>query len=326
MDISKPITYRLLNVNSVALQTGRNLRGFAVESVDYSNVRAVGYTEQRAAADGLHASDVYLGGRQIDLNGMLYGSSLGDLFDMLHTVRSVFSATSAYLDSPGDKGFLPLSYFQPTLDVTSWPAVTYPNGIPLFINVRPAGNVRFTVNRDRQTPGKSTGERTTSMPWSVPLLAKDPRVYVDPEQSAGLSGGTVANVAGSAVNRGDYESPLNITLVVAAAPGVVGSFRITGLNGIDMTIKIENKANVIYRWFGDDRVLMTEDTSNGPDTAPLVLRMDLVSFATLQRRPMVPASINPPTRPFATTYHYWKTLGAGVLAAGSRLWWNEAFA
>ena len=55
MDVSKPITYRGLTVNGAALETGRVLRGIAVESVDYSGVEVVGYTEKRAAADGIHA-------------------------------------------------------------------------------------------------------------------------------------------------------------------------------------------------------------------------------------------------------------------------------
>jgi hypothetical protein len=48
-----------------------------------------------------------------------------------------------------------------------------------------------------------------------------------------------------------------------------------------------------------------------------------VTFATKQRRPMVPASINPPTKPFTTGYS--RTCDA-TLAAGSRLFWSEAFA
>ena len=52
--------------------------------------------------------------------------------------------------------------------------------------------------------------------------------------------------------------------------------------------------------------------------------MDLVTFATKQRRPMVPASIFPPSKPFSTAYKYWRT--GATLAAGSMMFWGEAFA
>jgi hypothetical protein len=196
----------------------------------------------------------------------------------------------------------------------------------VYLNVRPFPP-RFVIARDRQDSSENTKARPVSMPWSVRLIAKDPRVYVDPAKSLPLVGGPFTNVLGSAVNRGDYETPLNIMLVVGALPSAAGTFRIWGLNNIDMTITIEKKANVIYRWFGDDRVLMTQDSSqmvNGVPSAPYVLRMELVSFATQNRRPSVPALVNPPERPFATPFHYTSTVVP--FATGSRLFWNEAFA
>jgi len=333
MDISKPIIYRGLALNAVVLGTGRALRGISIESVDYSNIDVVGYTEKRAAADGLHASDVYLGARTIDMVGHIYALSLPELFDYLHLIRSVFSPTSAYQESPGDRGFLPLSFFQSTEDVTSFPAIPAappdpaydPGTVRLYMNVRPQRPPQFSIVRDRQdVSGANHGQKPVATPWSVRLLAKDPRVYVNPGKVIDLTG--AANPGGTtvqAVNRGDYETPLNIMLVVAAAPGVAGTVRVTGLNSVDMTITIENKANVTYRWFGDDRVLMTQDTTGGVLTRPFVLRQDLVTFATLNHRPMVPAQINPPTKPFSTPVTYIKSI---PLATGSRLFWSEAFA
>jgi hypothetical protein len=52
--------------------------------------------------------------------------------------------------------------------------------------------------------------------------------------------------------------------------------------------------------------------------------MDLVTFATKNRKPMVPALIAPPVKPHKTPYHYSSTVV--TLAAGSRLFWSEAFA
>jgi hypothetical protein len=302
---------------------GGVLRGYAVSHVDYSGVKGVGYTEKRAGADGMHASDIYLGGRIINMQGLVYGSSLAELFDFLHALRSTLSPTSAYQQSPADKGFLPLVYSQPTLDVTSFPGGV----VPLYLNARPSDNVHFSVADDRQV--RANGKGPSALPWSSLLLAKDPRVYISPGKVVDVSGAAAGPVAGSAVNRGDYETPLSIQLVIGSTAPGAGTFRVTGFNGIDMTITIENKPNVIYRWFGDDRVLMTEDVSAGLGTSGLALRMDLVTFATKQRRPAVPASINPPSRPFTTAFTYWKTVAlAGPVGnlPGSNLFWSEAFA
>lgn len=313
MDISQPITYRGLAINS-PLQSQRVLRGISVERVDYSLVEGVGYTEKRAATDGIHASDVYLGPRSVELTGVIYAVSAAELFDYLHILRAVFSPTSAYQESPGDRGFLPLSFTQPTLDEASFPGGV----VPLQMFVRPRGLPRFSISRDRLI---GTASKPQATPWSASLLAKDPRVYVDPEQSWDVSGGPHTNVEGQAINRGDYETPLNIMLVIGSTAPPVGTFQIDGF-GVDMDIKIEAFANRVYRWYGDDRVLMVQDTSGG-SSAPEVLRMDLVTFHTKNRKPMVPASINPPSRPFSTTFHYTSTV---PVASGSRLFWYEAFA
>jgi hypothetical protein len=315
MDISKSVTYRGIEVNGAALYPGRTLRGIAIENIDYSGVEAVGYTEKRAAADGMHASDVYLGPRMVELSGHVYASSASELFDYLHVLRAVFSPTSAYQESPGDRGFLPFKFQQPTLDLDS-----FPDGvIPLQMHLRPRANLRFSVNRDRII---GEAKKPTATPWAAELWAKDPRVYVDPSQSVDISGGPWTNKAGQAINRGDYETPLNVMAVVTSpAPAAGMTIRIVGF-GVDMTISLLAEANRVYRWYGDDRVLMVQDSSAGA-SAPQVLRMDLVSFATSNRKPMVPASINPPVRPFSSSFTYTTTY---ALAAGSRLFWSEAFA
>lgn len=323
MDISKSISYRGLEINGAALQTGRVLRGIAVEQVDYSVVDADSYSEKRAASDGIHVSDVYLGGRSLDLSGFIYTTSLAEMFDFLHVLRAIFSPTSAYQDSPGDRGFLPMHFTQPTLDTTS-----FPGGIqPLFINVRPVRGPRFQITRDRQdASGPKHNLRPTATGWSAQLIARDPRVYVDPAQSHDVSADyTNVWVSDQAINRGDYESPLNIMLVTGSTPPPIGSqFKIKGLNNIDMTISLLPTANIIYRWIGMERVLMTEDIEGGAGTKPLILRMDLVEFHNVNRRPMVPADIQPAFRPYSTEVLWLKT--GNFLLSGSRFFWNEAFA
>jgi hypothetical protein len=317
MDLSKAISYRGLNINDV-VQTQKRLIGFSVENVDYSSVQGVGYTEKRAAGDGLHASDVYLGPRQINLRGLIYATTKAELFDRLHVLKAVFSPTSAYQEAPGDKGFLPLTFTQPTLDVTSFPG----GNIPLFINARPLGLPQFSIDRDRLVSSDHP-TRTTALPWQVSLFAADPRMYVYPEREdpiAGAAVGTPQNPKLRAINRGDYETPLNVMLVIGSTAPAKGQFVLSAF-GTTMIISILAEANRIYRYRGTDRVLTVQDSSWSGN--PEVLRMDLLSWTTKSHNLMVPARINPPTRPFYSEYTYTCT---AALAAGSRLWWNEAFA
>jgi hypothetical protein len=313
MDLSKPILYRGIPVNDAVLIPGKVLRGVTIEGADYSAVQGLGYTEKRAAMDGVHASDVYLGPRDVSLQGIIYAENMAQMFDYLHTVRAIFSPTSAYQQSPGDRGFLPLSFQQPTADTQSFPAGI----IPLQLFVRPRGLPSFRIVRDRMV-GISTKPQT--MPWAVELFAKDPRVYVDPAQNFSIAGGPHTAAVGAAINRGDYESPLNIAIYIGTAPGTGQTVTIHGF-GVQMVIKLLNEANRVYRWYGDDRVLMVQDSTNAE--AAQVLRMDLVTFATKNRKPMVPAAINPPSKPYSSSFTYWSTT---ALAANSRLWWYEAFA
>jgi len=324
MDLSKPIAYRGMQVNTLT-ENGRMLKGIVVENADYSGVTAVGYTEKRAAADGIHASDVYLGPRIIELSGFIYEPTLAELFDTLHLMRSAFSPTAAYQESPGDRGFLPLTFSQPTLDSD------FPTGVTnLQLLARPEAGLRFTLNRDRLAdkglvdgvPGSAkSGVRAVVAGWASRLIAKDPRVYVLPEQSFALLGIKNSLTDGIAVNRGDYETPMNMQLIVAATPAADANFRLTGLNGVDMTITVKRLQSdgttlmppTIYRWFGDDRVLMTQSIT--PENSPLVLRMDLVTMGQANRKPMV--------APGSPTFKYSHTAD---LASGSRLFWSEAFA
>jgi hypothetical protein len=313
MDLSKPVTYRGLNVNNVT-QHMRTLRGFSVESADYSTVEAVGYTEKRAAGDGIYASDVYLGPRLLDLRGLLYANSLPELFDQLRLLRVVFSATSAYTEDPINKGFMPLRYSTPTMDKTSFPGGV----IPLYINVRPRMAPKFLITRDRIV---GFADKPQAIPWEAYLIARDPRVYIEGPQQFPVYGPTAdVGVRVDAINRGDYETAINIVLATGPGTQPAGYFRMLG-GGADMRINIEAKPNTIYRWRGEDRILTTQDATN--EGAAESLRMDLVSFTGREDHPVMDAEINPLNRPYTTPITFITNLN---LAPGSRIFWNEAFA
>jgi hypothetical protein len=313
MDLSRPVEYRGLQLNDAYLIGGsRTLRGLTIEGADYSQVDGVGYTEKRAEADGIHASDIYLGPRIIEMRGLIYAASSAELFDRLRLMRVVFSPTSAYQEDPVNKGFIALNYFQPTEDTESFPG----GEIGLFILSRPRAQIRFSIDRDRMVGVASRPQATA---WAASLIARDPRVYVRPMQTINLTGPTTGT-NGRAINRGDYEAPLNIMLVIGPTVPAAGTFRLQGF-GVDMRIQIEAKANIVYRWRGNDRTLMVQDARD--PNSPESLRMDLVTFAGRARKPMVPAKINPQQRPFTSDFTYSCDV---PLASGSRLFWNEAFA
>ena len=321
MDLSAPVSYRGYPINSL-VENGRVVKGVVIEAVDYSDVPARGYSENRAASDGTHASDVYNGPRRIDMTGFIYEPTLAELFDALHVMRAVFSPTSAYTESPIERGFLPLLYSEPTTKTTSFAGGL----ISLKMLARPDSNLRFNITRDRLTDkalvdGSSSvrkaGLRPTVISWGARLICKDPRVYVATDKTFPFLGTQATLLAGAAPNRGDYETPLDIFLYPVGTSS--GIFQLTGLNGIDMTITVEAKADTIYRWFGNDRVLMTQ---TGGVSSPWVLRMDLVKFDSVNRKPMIPAKINP-SQPYEATFQRKHTVD---LAAGSRLQWSEAFA
>ena len=92
-------------------------------------------------------------------------------------------------------------------------------------------------------------------------------MYVNPPRAMPFTG-TFTNSRTTRPSTGATTRRPSTSCWSSRRPRAVKTFRLTGLNGIDMTITIENNANVVYRWFGDDRVLMTEDVADGRPSGP----------------------------------------------------------
>jgi hypothetical protein len=300
MDLTRQVTYQGLNLNDATFDNNPT-DGIQLDSVQWPGVQGVGYTEKRSQADGFDASDVYLGLRRIFLRGTIYGSTRALLYDRMQSVRSALSPTSAYTASPGDFGFLPLTFEEPTTDTAN-----FTDGYkPLQVFARPVQTPSFSILRDAM--GGVAG-RGGGIVFEAALEAKDPRIYVRPEVVVAMPT-TVNTKSGNLKNRGDYPAPLNIMFIVPLARGN-GKMTITAA-GSQMEITVgDSVADQIFRYDGTLKVLTVE--TNSVES----LRMDLLKFLNETTYPLVPAG---------TSAYTW-TSTFGFVGANSRLWFWESFA
>jgi len=303
VDLTRPIEYRGLQLNGPVIASDAPISGNVVESVDYSDVLGVGYTEKRAAADGHDASDITLGMRNVALIGTCYGLDRADLFDRLQALRLAFSPTSAYADEPGEYGYLPLYFEVPTRDTDD-----YPSGfIEQMIRVRPVRNLGFNIRRD--TIGGLT-EEGLSIPWQAQLQARDPRVYArDYTEFTDIVGSSGTN-AGSFTHRGDYPTPVNLMLVLAAGAAALTFTLVMGGSTMVLTVPTNASQDQILRYDGTHKVVTLQVGTT------VSLRMDLLKFTQGVTHPLVLPGDNPFT---------WTRAG-GSIGAGSRMWFWEAWA
>jgi hypothetical protein len=308
MDLTRPVTYRTVNINDAVVQDGGLIVGNQITNTEYYGVEAIGYREKRSASDGLDASDVYLGGRTVRISGATYGDTRADFFDRLNDLRAAFSPTSAYLESPGDYGYLPLEFEVPTEDITNWPS----GFITQMVRVRPMGTPRVVFQRDR-VGGSDT--RGFSAEWEQFFEAKDPRIYAQDETITYFNAaGNTSSGAGTLNNRGPYPAPVNILIYLPAS--VTGERRTTltvGGSSIKIVIPASTNARTA-RYDGTEKTLTLEES--GVE----LLRMDLLTF---------PAGVDHPLIPSGSSSYSWENRdGTNTLAnirAESRFWFWEAW-
>lgn len=277
MDLTKAVSYRGLDLNSVSFSAGLPISGIAIDAVDYHAVEAVGYREKRSLADGLDASDVFLGGRTLRMRGSLYGLTRGDLYDHLHALRAALSPTAAYAESPSDYGYLPLNFEAPTADT-----INHPLGyIPQMILARPLTVPEFVIVRDHIGGESSLG---VSISWSVALEAKDPRIYAQSEVSTFFdAAGTATSGSGSVVNKGAYPAPLMMLVYVPASVTFLRTLTFTAF-GAEVAITLPDSTHArTARYNGVEKTLHLEES--GVES----LRMDLLSLSGADNHPLVPS-------------------------------------
>lgn len=319
MDLTLPVVYRGLNLNSASpAGPGDPISGIKIEQALWGGAPAVGYTEKRSLTDGFDASDVYLGRRSLRVRASVYGITRADLYDRKQQVMSCIHPTAAFLDDEPHHGYLPLTYFEPTLDTVNYPEVEalspdghtmLPQGYalrPLQVYARPLAQPDLIVDADR-TGGQKNRGLAIPLQWGWDII--DPRVYVQTEQEYVLAGaGPFVNVP--ITNRGDYPTPANVILGVAAASGEE-TVTITVGTGT-FIIKVPDSTNdQIVRYSARQKVLTVEE--EGVE----VTRMDLLDLGTADTHPMI--------LPGATSFTM-LTANGTEFQTGSRLFFNEAYA
>jgi hypothetical protein len=223
MDLGQAISYNGITLsNNPTFDPSTPLRGVVVTACDFGDVDSVGYLEKRALQDGMDANDVFLGARTVIIDAAIYGSSIGDMWDILNGFVQSFSPVIAYNFNSGGKGFQPLQFVRPTSDTATWPTATYPNGIPLEIDCRPLGPPKYRVVRDEQgglaTKGSSIRARAV-------LVAADPRIYLQSSTSI-----VITTSSQTAANRGSYPTLPILTFAMTAAGHASATFSIDGLS------------------------------------------------------------------------------------------------
>lgn len=333
MDLSQPVFYRRFPLNNagIAVSGGPNV-GCMLESVNYSNVQGVGYTEKRALGDGNDAGDVYLTGRRIQLKGTLYGASPGALFDLKQDLLAAFNPTLAYAESPYDFGYQPLEWYEPTAREDF--GVAHLRHV--YCNVRPVALPQFDVVRDRI--GSPSNGKGLALEWQAMVEAKDPRIYVDPETGYFFDVNAASSGLGTFTNRGDYPAPMDVLLDVGVHTDTRYWHFVGGGAALTLKMPPTTTGNVI-RYDGALKIVTLFENNIE------YLRMDLLDLDNEQQHPLIqPGETNwswtrnttpPPTllsaEPGENTVvtassAMPKSEGVNPLVPGlSRFWYSEAF-
>lgn len=218
MRFDRPISYNGWTAAVTTQAGGRPTSGFLVDEFRPQPVPGVGYLDKRALQDGVDAGDVFLGPRQFTAVISVFGSSWGDFWDKADELQAAFSPTLAYDADSSALGFLPFDFIQPTADTATWDTGTYPYGIPMRYYLRPASSPDYSIRRD-EVGGVAGGG--ISRQFTVPLLAKDPRKYLQDARSLTL---TTSNQ--TATYRGNYSSLPVITFSLTASGSSALTFTI----------------------------------------------------------------------------------------------------
>lgn len=305
MDLTRPVSYRGFFLNGVQGGPGGNnpLDGRRLIRASYTAVPAIGYTEKKSLEDGLDASDVWLGGRDVVLQGEVFAHSKSALFDDLDLLRLKFTATDCYAEDPEGKGYLPLLFEQPTEHLAHWPSGFSERQILVRPSRQPEHDIEFQAIGGIATNG-------FVCPYVARLQARDPRFYHPFPVESFLSGDVGS---GAVANRGNYPTPANFFLRPADGQSWAGTFTFNGM-GTSMLVTIPAG--------GSGRIVRVDSHQK---VCTLIvgsvetLRMDLIVFNSGTTWPKVP-----PTPEGSSVGFEWSLPGF-TLVSPSRMFFSEAW-
>lgn len=232
--LSAQITYNSLTLNTATPRPGgARMSGYLVDQFDPWSLEVAQYLEKRALADGVDASDVYLGRRTLSMIVAVFGSTWGDFWDKSDDLMAAFSPRLAYNADTANLGFLALDFYQPTADIASWPTSAYPDGIPLRYYCRPTAVNAVPIDRDRHGGDDNGG---LSERFRIGLVARTPyKVAV-----------SATSTTTTASNLGNFPARAEI---IIRSNAFTGNASITiGSNVLSVSIDAENTT---YRYTED---------------------------------------------------------------------------
>lgn len=209
MKLDATITYNDFTFIPPTPSAGVPLDGTQINEIAFSNVEAFGYLDKRALDDGLDAVDVYTGGRSVNIEAAVFGSTEGRLWDNLADLLAAFDPVAAYNADTSLRGFLPMDFYRPTADVSTWPVSAYPSGIPLRMNLRPSAVPKYRVAKVRTGGSSALGG---GIPVSIALVARDPRIFLQSSTTI-----TLSTSSQTATHRGTHQSWPTVTFVMSGA-------------------------------------------------------------------------------------------------------------
>lgn len=246
MNLLAAISYNSLSINTASRSAGGGpTTGYRVKRFAPDPPPPTSYLEKRALADGLDAGDVYLGGRSFGLIVVAYGSTEGDFWDKAQDLFAAFSPTIAYDTDTAERGFLAFDFYQPTADIATWPESAYPSGIPMRYYMRPSSGPVYTVERSRDT----ADDGPHSKAFSIPLIARDPRKYL---QSATVTG-QFQTANQTVTYRGDYWTHPIITFSLSATGH--SAFTLT-IGGLAVAIDLSGQSSGTFEFDYGKRTLI----------------------------------------------------------------------
>jgi hypothetical protein len=151
-----------VNVNNAVPAVGKSgASGCMTEVADLSAIDHAEFGERVRVHDGGHFIEPYRANWVLSLRGTLFAPTRGELYDALQVTLEAFNPRKALMESPGTKGFLPLTYYEPH------------DSFPLTLKTLQARPLGLHWQADVGTAAKVAGKTDATalaLPWSVDLL------------------------------------------------------------------------------------------------------------------------------------------------------------
>lgn len=213
MDLTRKVTYRGFALNSLAFdEIDQHMVGCEITQVEYGRVIGEGYTEKRAMGEGRDASDIYLDQRLISLVGNVYGRNRPEALDLHRDLSDVLTPSDAYEQDRGQKGYLPLDFYSPTLNIEAEPK-GFPTGvIHQVMYARPLATPSARFASDGQG---GVDNEALAIPWQAQLSCRDPRILGMNFNQTNMTSSDRTG-SGTIRNRGNRPAVIEVYLTIPA--------------------------------------------------------------------------------------------------------------